>query len=156
LSWGLIDYGLTDPETIDRWAEEGKGKEVKLLQDGLSLPDILGTCKFFMYAGITIDHLAAMLGSLTGMDFDGKLLLEISERVYNLQRLFNLREGLSKEDDIIPRRVCSQPMFGKYQNSSDCAIHDYHKMLREYYKARGWDPETGIPTKDTLRRLGIS
>ena len=156
MTWGLTDYGLTDPDTVDRWAEEGKGKEVKLLQDGLSLPDILGTCKFFMYAGITIDHWAAMLSALTGIDFDGKRLLEISERVYNLQRLFNLREGLSKADDMVPQRVCSQPAFGKYQNSPECAIHDYQKMLREYYIARGWDPETGIPTKDTLRRLGIS
>jgi len=57
---------------------------------------------------------------------------------------------------MVPQRVCSQPAFGKYQNSPECAIHDYQKMLREYYIARGWDPETGIPTKDTLRRLGIS
>ena len=129
---------------------------MKLLQDGLSLPDILGTCKFFMYAGITIDHWAAMLTALTGKEFDGRDLLEISERVYTLQRLFNLREGFSCKDDVVPQRAISQPTFGKYKDQLDCATKNYDKMLREYYAARGWDPETGIPKAVTLKRLGLS
>lgn len=156
MSWGLIKHGLTDPETLDRWDEEGKGKEVKLLQEGLSLPDILGTCKFFMYAGITIDHWADMLSALTGQEFDGQALLEISERVYTLQRMFNLREGLSRKDDEVPERAISRPGFARYKDQPGCATRNYDRMLREYYTARGWDPETGVPTKGTLQRLGLA
>jgi len=156
MSWGLIKHGLADPESVDRWDEAGKGKEVKLLQDALSLPDILGTCKFFMYAGITIDHWAEMLSALTGQDFDGRDLLEISERVYTLQRMFNLREGLTRKDDAVPARAISQPRFGKYKDQSGCATRNYDSMLREYYTARGWDPEAGIPTTSTLKRLGLA
>ena len=156
MSWGLIKYGVTDPESVNRWDEVGKGKDVKLLQEGLSLPDILGTCKFFMYAGITIDHWAEMLSALTGQNFDGQELLEISERVYTLQRMFNLREGLSRQDDAVPARAISQPRFGKYKDESGCAIRNYDEMLREYYTARGWDPETGVPTTGTLKRLGLA
>ena len=155
MNFGLMKHGLTDPENVDRWDEENKGKDVKLLQEGLSLPDILGTCKFFMYAGITIDHWAEMLSALTGQDFDGRDLLEISERVYTLQRLFNLREGLSCKDDAVPERAISQPTCGKYKDQLGCATQNYDKMLREYYVARGWDPETGIPKPETLKRLGL-
>jgi len=155
MDWGLTEYGLTDPNKVERWAEEGKGKEVKLLQEGLSLPDILGTCKFFMYAGIKIDDLADMLSALTGWKIDGKALLKISERVYNLQRLFNIREGFSAKEDRIPERVKSVPVFGKYKNEKGCGIRDYESMLREYYHARGWDPDTGVPRNDTLKKLGL-
>ncbi|GAH86559.1 unnamed protein product, partial [marine sediment metagenome] len=120
MDWGLTKYGLTDPNKVERWAEEGKGKEVKLLQEGLGIPDILGTCKFFMYAGITIDDWADMLSALTGWKIDGKALLKISERVYNLQRLFNMREGFSIKEDLIPERVKSVPVFGKYKNEKGC------------------------------------
>jgi aldehyde:ferredoxin oxidoreductase len=154
MDWGLKPYGLKDPETVDRWDEEGKGREVKLLQDGLSLPDILGTCKFFMYAGITIDHLAQMLSALTGREIDGQALLRVSERVCNLQRLFNLREGFTAADDVLPMRVREVPSFGKYQTEARCGIYRYEKMIGEYYQARGWDAD-GVPTKAKLRELGL-
>ena len=155
MSWGLDKHGLKDPETVDRWDEEGKARDVKLLQEGLSLPDILGTCKFFMYAGITVDHWADMLSALTGQSFDGQSLLEISERVYTLQRMFNYREGMSRKDDEVPLRVISRPAFAKYKDQPRCATLNYDGMLREYYAARGWDPGTGVPTKSTLKRLRL-
>jgi aldehyde:ferredoxin oxidoreductase len=155
MTWGLEEYGLADPEAVDRWAEKGKGREVKLLQDGLSLPDILGTCKFFMYAGITVAAWAEMMSALTGREVSALDLLAVSERVYTLQRLFNLREGMSGKDDAIPRRAISVPALGKYAGEEACATRDYETMLREYYTARGWNANTGVPTKETLQRLGL-
>jgi len=155
MDWGLKKYGLTDPETIDRWDEVGKGKNVKLLQDAMILPDILGTCKFFMTAGLTLDDLAEILAATTGWDVDAKKLMEVGERVINIQRLFNMREGFRKKDDMVPSRIISTPAFGKYEQHPECATSDYEAMLQEYYEAREWDLNTGIPTKEKCSKLGI-
>jgi aldehyde:ferredoxin oxidoreductase len=153
--WGLIKYGVPDPNTVDRWDEKGKGKIVKVLQDALILPDILNTCKFYMYCGIHLDHLAELLSAVTGWNIDGQELLKVGERVINLQRLFNMREGFRRDDDLLPERMKQKPAFGFYKNEDRCAIKDFEGMLDEYYKARGWDVKTGIPTKEKLLELEL-
>lgn len=155
MDFGLQKYGLTYPRKYDRWDEAGKGKEVKLLQDALLIPDILTTCKFMMYVGVTLDDYAEMLSAITGWDIDGNGLITIGERANNLQRLFNLREGFTVEDDIIPERVKEQPAFGKYHEIEECSIKDYEGLLKEYYQARDWDFITGKPSKDKLKELGL-
>ena len=156
LDWGLHKYGVPDPNDVERWDEKGKGGVVALLQDGLSLPDILGTCKFYMYGGITIDHWSEMITALTGWEIDGKELLKISERVINLQRLFNVREGITAKDDQLPERVKAIPSFGKYSTEADCGIQDLDGMLKDYYQVRGWDPRTGAPLPEKLKKLGLA
>lgn len=153
--FGMVKYGLPDPNTVHRWDEKGKGKSVKILQDGLIIPDILSTCKFFMYGGLNIDNYADMLSALTGWEIDGWELLKVGERVTNLQRLFNMREGFGRNDDLIPERVRKIPSFGIYKDEQRCAIKDYEGMLNEYYEARGWDLITGKPSKEKLRELGL-
>jgi aldehyde:ferredoxin oxidoreductase len=153
--FGMVKYGLPDPNTVHRWDEKGKGKSVKILQDGLIVPDILSTCKFFLYAGLNIDNYADMLSALTGWEIDGWELLKVGERVTNLQRLFNMREGFDRNDDLIPERVRKIPSFGIYKDEQRCAIKDYEGMLNEYYETRGWDLITGKPSKNKLRELGL-
>jgi len=153
--FGLIPYGVPDPKTVDRFAEEGKGTIAKTLQDFGMLPDILGICKFFAYKGLGSQELAELTSSLTGWDIDGRELLNIGERAFNLQRMFNIREGISKKDDYLPERVCKLPEFGPYSSIAECGIKDYQRMLDEYYQARGWSLETGIPTKEKLQQLGL-
>ncbi|MGD9410992.1 MAG: aldehyde ferredoxin oxidoreductase family protein [Desulfobacterales bacterium] len=155
LDWGLTAYGIPDPNTVERWDEKGKGQIVKVLQDGLVLPDILNTCKFFMYAGITLENLAELLSASTGWDITGRDLLKVGERVLNLQRLFNIREGLSRKDDILPERIKQKPAFGFYEKEDQCAIKDFEGMLDEYYEARKWDLKTGTPSKEKLKELGL-
>jgi len=156
LDWGLMKYGVPDPNNVERWEEQGKGSVVQLLQNGLCLPDVVGTCKFYMYGGITIDHWADFISGLTGWDMDGVELLKVGERAINMQRLFNIREGISAKDDILPERVRSIPAFGKYASEQDCAVRDLEGMLKDYYNARGWDPITGIPTAQKLKELEIT
>ena len=155
IDFGLSKYGLQDPEEVPRWAEEGKGKAVKTLQDGGIVPDIVGTCKFFMYLGVTLDDYAEMLEHVTGWSVDGKELLAAGERANNLQRLFNNRAGLTREDDGIPERMKAKPDFGDYSTEPDCAITNYQGMLEEYYRARGWDEVTGKPSEEKLKELGL-
>jgi len=155
MDWGMIPYGVPDPNKLDRWDEKGKGKIVKILQDGLIMPDVLGVCKFFMYAGVTLEQYAKLLSSLTGWHLKGEDLVKIGERTNNLQRLFNLREGFTKKDDTLPDRAKQRPLFGAYQDEDRCIIKDYEGMLDEYYHARGWDLETGKPKPEKLDELGI-
>jgi len=155
LDWGLKTYGIPDPNSIERWDEKGKGRIVKLLQDGMVLPDILNICKFFMYVGITLDNLAELLSASTGWDIKGRDLLEVGERVINLQRLFNMREGLSRKDDQLPERIKAKPAFGLYEKEEQCEIKDLEGMLDEYYETRKWDKHTGRPSKEKLKELGL-
>ena len=143
-NFGLIPYGLTDPQKLDRWEEKGKGKEAKLLQDFGIIPDVLGICKFYIFRGIGPDELGRLISTLTGWDVNGQEILSVGERVYNLQRKFNVREGIKKEDDMLPERCLQMPEFGKYSPMSECQLKDPISMIEECYKARGWDQE-GIP-----------
>ena len=143
--FGLIPYGIPDPKTVDRYAEEGKGQIVKKLQDFGVLPDILGICKFYVFERVGPGELARMLSALTGWDVDGEKLLETGARVYDLQRMFNVREGISKKDDMLPERCLKLPEFGKYASVKECAIRNLEGMLEECYEARGWSKETGVP-----------
>ena len=156
ITWGMTPYGVPDPNQLDRWDEKGKGAITKTLQDGLIMPDVLGVCKFFMYAGITLEHYAKILSALTGWQLNGADLLRIGERVNNLQRLFNIREGIGRKNDLLHERVKSLPQFGLYHKEEKCAIKDYEGMLKEYYQARGWDSQTGIPKQEKLRELGLN
>jgi len=153
--FGLIPYGIPDPETVDRFTEKGKGNAAKILCDFGILPDIVGVCKFFVYNGLGPTELAELVSSLTGWDIDGKELLSIGERVYNLQRMFNVREGIKRVDDRLPERCLKLPEFGEYASIPECAIKDYEGMMDEYYQARGWDKKTGIPHTDKLSELGL-
>lgn len=155
MSWGMQNHGASDPEQCDRWDEEGKGTQCAILQRGLILPDILCTCKFMCYAGINPEHWASMLSAATGWDMDAKELILVGERSHNLQRLFNMREGLRRADDRLPKRVLSKPEFGAYQDTPECATEDFEALLDEYYTACGWDLTTGIPTNAKLESLGL-
>lgn len=156
MEWGMKAHGVTDPETLDRWDEKGKGTNCAILQRGLILPDILCTCKFMSYTGLTPEHWVDMLSATTGWDMDAEELIKVGERVHTLQRMFNMREGLRRKDDMLPKRVLSVPEFGAYKDNEECVIHSYEALLDEYYKACGWDIETGIPTPEKLEELGLT
>ncbi len=155
MDFKLSKYGLKNPEKVDRWDEKGKGEAVKLLQDGLILPDIISTCKFMMYVGLGLEDYSRILAAVTGWNIDDKELLQIGERVINLQRLFNIREGCSREDDIIHERMGKLPAFGNYSKKVACATKNFSAMLDEYYLARGWDVESGKPSKTKLQELEL-
>lgn len=154
VDFGLIPYGLEDPVNVDRFEEKGKGIASRILHNFGVIPDVIGMCKFYIYAGLTPDDLAEELSALTGWEIDGKELLKVGERTCNLQRMFNVREGISRKDDQIPDRIKQVPEFGKYSNVPECQIKNYDQMLEEYYGASGWD-NNGIPKRERLTELGL-
>jgi aldehyde:ferredoxin oxidoreductase len=86
----------------------------------------------------------------TGMKMNFGKFLEVGARGYNLERMFNLREGFSKKDDTLPRRFTSEPQIAGRPES----VVRVDDMLPKYYRLRGWD-ENGVPTKKTLEKLGL-
>ncbi|MEX1330099.1 MAG: aldehyde ferredoxin oxidoreductase C-terminal domain-containing protein, partial [Desulfobacterales bacterium] len=113
------------------------------------------TCKFFMYADITLEHLAEIYSAMTGWEVSGEDLMTVGERVLNLQRMFNVREGVARADDQLPARVLQQPAFGFYEKEAQCATQNFDDMLDEYYDARKWDKQTGKPSEEILKELGL-
>jgi len=72
----------------------------------------------------------------------------------NLERLFIAREGITREDDTLPRRFLEEPL-PEGSGSSTESVLELEPMLDEYYRARGWDVETGLPTREKLVELGL-
>jgi aldehyde:ferredoxin oxidoreductase len=118
------------------------------------LPDMLGFCKFYVYSGVTVDDMAELMTALTGRSVTARDLLKSGSRVYTLQRLFNVREGVTRADDALPEKVLQVPAFGYYSDTPECVTTHLEEMLDEYYAARGWDCN-GHPTDETLEFLEL-
>jgi aldehyde:ferredoxin oxidoreductase len=144
------------PEGSDRFSFEGKAKLVKYHEAMVCASDCLGICFFHTLSShrVSPELHAGMYESATGISMDVKNLLLAGERILTLERLFNVREGLTAKDDYIPQRFLEEavpdgPAKGKIISKSK-----FEKLLQEYYEEHGWDSH-GIPKKKTLRGLGL-
>lgn len=140
---------LGSPVLVDRDRPDGKADLVMLYQDLSAAMDCMVVCRFTNFAW-TVDDYAEMISAGTGFELSGRDLLRMGERIYNLERLFNLREGFTAKDDTLPPRFFKPLPEGGSRNR---VVH-LDEMLTEYYKLRGWDKE-GRPTKDTMKKLDI-
>lgn len=138
------------PPGIRRLDYEGKGLLVKNTQDMVAVKDALGFC-VLSSAGTSLDAMAAMFSAVTGWETTAPRLLLAGERICNLERLFNLREGFTRADDNLPRRLLEEPIPGP---QGEPQTVDLERLLDDYYQARGWTPE-GSPTLETRVRLGL-
>ncbi|MGD9396046.1 MAG: aldehyde ferredoxin oxidoreductase family protein [Candidatus Thorarchaeota archaeon] len=140
---------LGSPVLVDRDRPDGKADLVMLYQDLSAAMDCMVVCRFTNFAW-TVDDYAEMVSAGTGIELSGRDLLRLGERIYNLERLFNLREGFTTKDDTLPPRFFKPLPEG---GSRKRVVH-LEEMLKEYYKLRGWDKD-GQPTKATLKKLDI-
>ncbi len=140
---------LGSPVLVDRDRPDGKADLVILYQDLSAAMDCMVVCRFTNFAW-PVDVYAEMISAGTGIELTGRDLLQLGARIYNLERLFNLREGFTSKDDTLPPRFFKPLPEG---NSRNRIVH-LDEMLSEYYKLRGWDKE-GRPTNDTLKKLDI-
>ncbi|MFW6150523.1 MAG: aldehyde ferredoxin oxidoreductase C-terminal domain-containing protein, partial [Chloroflexota bacterium] len=149
------ELGLQQP--LRRTQYEGKPYMVKITQDYFgTLGDSLGVCKFLLNVGrpLTPPRLAEAVRLVTGWDSSLEELLTAGERIYNLCRMFNVREGMSGEDDVLPQRM-TEPLPEGGSAGETVTPEALTKMLDEYYELRGWD-QNGIPTDETVSRLGLA
>ena len=141
---------LGAPEKIDPQVLEGKPTWVKTFQDLTAFIDASGLCLFSSFA-LGADEYGALASAATGWEMDANEVLKIGERIWNLERLFNLREGFTKDDDTLPERLLKEPMP---EGPNKGTVHKLGELLPEYYKVRGWD-ENGVPTEEKKKELGL-
>ena len=96
-----------------------------------------------------------LYGSLTGFEIDGHELLKGAERSYNLLRMANSREGFSREDDKFPENWFEKPRHMDYYENVEITEEVSYGLLDDYYDERGWDRETGMPSVEKIKQLGL-
>lgn len=138
------------PEKLDRFALEGKANWVKLFQDLTAVIDSLGLCLFSSFA-LNLNDYCELFNCIVGEKFTPEEMLTAGERIWNLERIFNLKAGIDPKEDTLPRRLLEEPIP---DGSSKGHVHRLKELLPEYYKVRGWD-EKGIPTSEKLKTLGL-
>lgn len=138
------------PEKLDRNSIAGKAAYVKLFQDLTAVIDSLGLCLFTSFA-MGLDDYRAIANAIIGEDYSSEAILACGERIWNVERLFNLREGFSKADDTLPKRLLKDPIP---DGPSKGSVHRLELLLPEYYQVRGWNAD-GVPTENSLAALGI-
>jgi aldehyde:ferredoxin oxidoreductase len=111
--------------------------------------DSLVLCRFTTFA-FGIEDYAELLSAVTSLTVTGKEFLQIGERIWNLERLFNIREGFSSKDDCLPPRFSTPLPEG---GSRKRVVH-LDEMLPAYYKLRGWDTQ-GNPKQARLKQLAL-
>jgi aldehyde:ferredoxin oxidoreductase len=151
--WTIRDELLT--KTHDRFATKGKGRLVKTLQDNRAYVDSLGICTVVRGAlGFTDNPTGKVLEYVTGYDFNPGLMT-IGNRICTLERLILNREGITRKDDMLPRRVTEEPLPEGMAKGKFIAREMYDEMLDEYYQVRDWDSK-GVPKRETVLGLGIA
>jgi aldehyde:ferredoxin oxidoreductase len=138
------------PAPLDRFSIKGKGIMAAKMQDLMAMTDALKICKFLLYAGVTVTDLTHCLGFVTGRDSDVDEFLRTGERLFTLKRMYNIRCGIGRPDDVLPARLLTPLTEGGAKGR----VPDLPAMRNEYYQYRGWD-ENGRPTMRKLKELGL-
>jgi aldehyde:ferredoxin oxidoreductase len=142
------------PEIGEKLNPKYKGLMVKECEDYMVVIESVGVCKYgtmipptFFYSDIL-----RAFNATTGMGLKERDLRRIGERIVNLNRMFNVREGIRRKDDTLPERQLKEP---SPEGPPKGHVVELDMMLDEYYKLRGWNLKTGIPTRAKLRELGL-
>ena len=138
------------PKLINRFSIKGKADLLFLKQNQSAVEDSLVVCKFVGYA-LGFEFQARFLSTILNKEISITDLITIGERIYNLERLFNIREGFSKEDDTLPSRFLETPL---QEGPSQGNIVPLDQLLKDYYIVRQWD-ESGVPSDELLEKLSI-
>jgi aldehyde:ferredoxin oxidoreductase len=138
------------PEKLDTQELEGKPEWVKIFQDLTAVIDAAGLCLFTSFA-LGADEYRELVNAGANYDFTTEELMKVGERIYNLERKFNLEAGISPDEDILPERFLNDPLPDGSQKGN--VVH-LDKLLPEYYKLRGWDAN-GRPLVDKLQELNL-
>lgn len=132
-------------------ATEGKGIWVAEEQNRTTAHDNTGLCLFIGSGGIDLKVIAPILSAATGIDWTEEDLVHVGERTWNLEKLWNMRAGLTAADDNLPKRLLKE---AHRRGPSKGVVVNLQPMLDDYYAARGWSAD-GVPPADKLIALGL-
>ena len=112
--------------------------------------DSAGICLFTTFA-LGLPEIGEMLRTALGWEYTDEDILQMGERIWNLEKIFNIEAGFSKDDDTLPERLLKEPLPS---GPAKGKVSELDIMLKEYYEVRGWDKDS-IPTKEKLKELSI-
>ena len=159
----IIDAALAEKKkagekpVIGQFDYEGRGELAALGQKISTVSDSLGQCKWntiFLNIGISIEFQAKALSAGEGRETNIEDLMEAAWRISCQERAYAVREGMTKDQDTLPKKLINYSMAGTYPDDK-VTPEGLEKMKTEYYQAMGWDVKTGIPLFDTLRALNL-
>jgi aldehyde:ferredoxin oxidoreductase len=147
-----MPFMLVDDADVGDPLQENPEKTfiLKDLEDGFSVFDAIGGCKF-MGIVLSADDWASLISKLLGYPFTASDFRKTGERIFNLARVYNVREGLSRKDDTLPARLLEEPLP---EGPAKGQTVNLDPLLDAYYEFRGWD-NNGIPSKEKLKELGL-
>ena len=137
------------PQQLDRTVTNEKAAWVKTFQDLTAVIDSMGHCLFTSFA-MGAKEYTDLLNAATGTNWTIEQVLEIGDRIYNIERMFNKAAGMKPEDDRLPKRLLEEPVVN---GPSTGMTSKLPLTLPEYYEARGW--VNAFPTDETLKKLGL-
>jgi len=148
-------YGPDLDGKVDRFkADKGRGKIVMANEDNYCIFDSMILCKFSRGIWKGDDEIAKVYNLVTGIPVTGAEVRLTGERISNLGRLYNIREGLTRKDDNLPPRVMKLPIPDGVAKGSLVTQEELDILLDGYYEARGWTLE-GWPKTEKLKELGL-
>ena len=137
------------PQQLDRTVTDDKAAWAKTFQDLTAVIDSMGHCLFTSFA-MGAQEYTDLLNAATGTNWTVEEVLEIGDRIYNIERMFNKAAGMKPEDDRLPKRLLNDPIVN---GPSKGMVSQLPLTLPQYYEARGW--VNAFPTDETLKKLGL-
>jgi aldehyde:ferredoxin oxidoreductase len=149
---------IYDAETNpDMTAYDTKEHVVKFSEDIFAVGDALGICRFVTQGFnspnmVDWDRFAELIKLNSGWEYDKEELRQVGTTILDLERMINMREGISRADDTLPKRYFDDPMPGRLTKGHRIDREEFAGMLTRYYRLRGWS-EDGVPAKDVVDEL---
>jgi aldehyde:ferredoxin oxidoreductase len=149
-------FGVTVPRQVNRFAEEENADVVIYNQNATAMGELGIVCSFARAWGWFPQVYAKLLAAATGVErfADPRYLFKAGERIVNLERAFNVREGFDRKDDRLPDRMLKEPLHTYGAPGEGEMVREMEKFLDRYYELRGWSKD-GVPTPQKLDELGL-
>ncbi len=146
-----------DEKYIDPLRPDKRGQVVRWHEDCYAITDGLGFCAFTSTAlyGITPELMATVYSAATGLETSEENLMLAGRRVVTLEKCVNVREGATREDDVLPWRLMNEPLADWPDAEVRNSREELDRMLDEYYGLHGWDLKTSWPRRATLEKLDL-
>ena len=139
------------PEKLDPLSLEGKAEWVKLFQDLTAVIDSLGICLFTSFA-LGADDYRDLFNAHVGEDWTTEQVLAAGDRIWNMERVFNLAAGIDPGQDTLPKRLLTEPLP---EGGAKGQVHRLGELLPQYYGCRGWGAD-GVPSQEKLAELALT
>ena len=126
-------------------------------QNSGAVLDSTGLCRFAMGGyGRDMGLISDLLSAVTGVEWTPGAFIQAGERIFNLEKMFNYREGFRRQDDRLPDRFFEEPLTIGKKKGAVLKRDEFNHMLDQYYQQRGWDLETTRPGTAKLKELGLA